>query len=126
MENRAKKKKKSKPGCVKDANHINAAPTSSAIRNNGVFKLNRRIGSVFGITDAGKESRVWERRERIMTFSKSDEGMWRNLSLVLCFSLSTFHPPFSLFNFLYPSLLSLLSSISLVDKVLFLHVFSFD
>lgn len=72
--------------CVKEAHHICAATSFTAIRNNGVLKWTRGIGSVLRITDAGKGSWVWERGERIMNFSKSEKSMWRNLSIALCFS----------------------------------------
>lgn len=70
------------------------------------FKMNKGIGSVLRITDAGKGSWVWERRERIMNFSKSEESLWRNLSVALCFFLSSFLPPFHSL-ILSPSLLCL-------------------
>lgn len=68
--------------------------------------MNKGIGSVLRITDAGRGSWVWERRERIMNFSKSEKSMWGNLGVALCFSSLhsslLFHP-----LILSPSLLCL-------------------
>lgn len=69
--------------------------------------MNRGIGSVLRIMDAGKGSWVWERRERIMNFSKSEKSMWRNLSVALCFFLSLHSSLFSHSLIFSPSLLCL-------------------
>lgn len=66
--------------------------------------MNRGIGLVLGIMDAGKGSRVWERREGIMNFGKLEKCMQGNLNIVIFFPIFILLS-FSLFNF--PSLVPL-------------------
>lgn len=64
------------------------------------------IGSVLRIMDAGKGSRVWERKERIMNFNKSEKSVEKSQPrFVLSLSILPFS--FSLFDFLSLSPLSL-------------------
>lgn len=86
------------------------------------FKMNKGIGSALRITDAGKGSWVWERRERIMNFSKSEESLWRNLGVALCFFSVSILPSFSLFNSVSFSPLSLSWAALLFDSVDFTWV----
>lgn len=70
---------------AKEARHICAGTTVTAIRNNGVLKRTRGTGLALGVMDAGKGSWVSERREGIRNFSKSEGSTQRNLDAALCF-----------------------------------------
>lgn len=57
--------------------------------------MNKGIGSVLRIMEAGKGSWVWERRERIMNFSKSEKKHVEKSLRLYAFSLilpSFFYP----------------------------------
>lgn len=97
--------------CIEEAHHICATTIFTEIRNNGVSKRTRGLVQCSEFWMLGKDLWVWERRERIMNFSKSESSKQRNLSVSLFFSLSQFFPPFSLFN--SPSL----SPLSLLERL---------
>lgn len=93
--------------CVKEAHHICAATTFSAIRNNGVLKWTGGLVHCLELWMLGKDLGCGK-EERGLWISANQRKACGEISASLyVFSLSPSLPSFSLFNFLSHSLLSL-------------------